>query len=50
MRRHGIRALAHRRFWLTTTDSRHSFPVAPNLLQQEFSVSAPNRAWQADIT
>jgi transposase InsO family protein len=50
MRRHGIRALARRRFRPTTTDSRHSLPVAPNLLQQQFTVSEPNRVWLADIT
>src|ERR687889_250618 len=50
MRRHGIRALARRRFRPTTTDSRHSLPIAPNLLQQKFTVSEPNRVWLADIT
>jgi putative transposase len=50
MRRHGIRALARRRFWPTTTDSRHALPIAPNLLQQKFTVSEPNRLWLADIT
>jgi transposase InsO family protein len=50
MRRHGIRALAHRRFRPTTTDSRHQLPTAPNLLQQKFTASVPNRVWLADIT
>ena len=50
MRRHGIRALARRRFRPTTTDSRHSLPIVPNLLQQKFTVSEPNRVWLADIT
>lgn len=50
MRRHGIRALARRRFRPTTTDSRHQLPIAPNLLQQKFMASVPNRGWLADIT
>jgi transposase InsO family protein len=50
MRRHGIRALARRRFRPTTTDSRHTLPIAPNLLQQKFTASGPNRVWLADIT
>ena len=50
MRRHGIRALASRRFRPTTTDSRHDLPVAPNLLKQQFSAPAPNCVWLADIT
>ncbi|PVE20966.1 IS3 family transposase [Microvirga sp. KLBC 81] len=50
MRRHGIRALARRRFRPTAADSRHSLPIAPNLLQQKFTASMPNRVWLADIT
>ncbi|HYJ31018.1 MAG TPA: IS3 family transposase [Allosphingosinicella sp.] len=50
MRRHGIRALAGRRFKPCTTDSRHDLPIAPNLLKQAFVASAPNRIWLADIT
>jgi putative transposase len=33
-----------------TTDSSHNLPVAPNLLDQDFAVSGPNKAWVADIT
>jgi putative transposase len=50
MRRHGIRALAGRRFRPCTTDSRHFLPIAPNLLMQRFIASAPGRIWLADIT
>ncbi len=50
MRRHGIRALAGRRFRPCTTDSRHHLAVAPNLLAQRFIAPAPNRIWLADIT
>jgi transposase InsO family protein len=50
MRRHGIRALAGRRFRPCTTDSRHYLPIAPNLLSQCFVAPATNRIWLADIT
>ncbi len=50
MRRHGMRALAGRRFRPCTTDSRHYLAVAPNLLAQDFTASAPNSVWLADIT
>lgn len=50
MRRHGIRALAGRRFKPCTTNSRHDLPIAPNRLQQVFVAAAPNRVWLADIT
>lgn len=33
-----------------TTDSNHNLPVAPNLLDQNFAVTGPNKAWVADIT
>ena len=50
MRHNGIRALAGRRFRPCTTDSRHEFPIAPNLLKQVFTATAPNTVWLADIT
>lgn len=49
MQRHGIRALAGRRFRPCMTDSRHYLPIAPNLLAQRFIARAPNRIWLADI-
>jgi putative transposase len=33
-----------------TTNSAHSLPVAPNLLMQDFSATAPNQKWVGDIT
>jgi putative transposase len=33
-----------------TTYSKHAEPIAPNLLNREFTVSAPNIAWLTDIT
>lgn len=33
-----------------TTDSDHQLPVAPNLLQQDFSADKPNEKWVSDIT
>ncbi len=33
-----------------TTDTRHSLPVAPNLLGRDFTAAAPDRRWAADIT
>ena len=50
MRRHGIRAIMARPYRVRTTDSRHSLPIAPNLLDRNFVAVAPNRVWLADIT
>ena len=49
MRQHGIRARGKRRFRITT-DSRHGLPVAPNLLDRNFTAASPNRAWAGDVT
>jgi putative transposase len=49
MRDNGLRARQKRRF-KRTTDSLHSFPVAPNLLDQDFTASGPNEKWGADIS
>jgi putative transposase len=35
---------------VSTTHSRHPYPVAPNRLGQEFSAQAPNQKWVGDIT
>jgi putative transposase len=45
----GIRCKQTKKF-KTTTDSKHKFPVAENLLEQQFEVSRPNMAWLSDIT
>jgi transposase InsO family protein len=50
MRQHGIRARAPRRYRVCTTDSKHSLPVAANLLDQNFVAARPNQVWLADIT
>ncbi len=49
MRDAGIRSRTKKKF-KATTDSRHRFPVAPNLLNQNFAVEATGLVWVADIT
>jgi transposase InsO family protein len=49
MRENGLWARVRRRF-RHTTDSRHKLPIAPNLLGQRFTATAPNQAWVGDIT
>jgi transposase InsO family protein len=44
MRENGIRA-RHKRRFKVTTDSRHTLPVAPNLLDRNFTPKAPNQVW-----
>jgi putative transposase len=49
MRENGLKARQKRRF-KRTTDSHHAFPIAPNLLDQDFSATRPNQKWNADIS
>lgn len=50
MQQDGIQARGKRRFRVTTTDSKHSMPIAPNLLNRNFTVDRPNVAWTGDVT
>jgi putative transposase len=45
----GIRCKQKRKF-RATTDSTHTLPVAKNLLNQQFTTTAPGRVWVSDIT
>jgi putative transposase len=49
MRQNGIQVVRTRKF-KATTDSDHTFNIAPNLLQQDFTASEPNQKWAGDIT
>ena len=49
MRLAGISSV-RRRSYKTTTNSNHTHPIAPNLLQRSFSFDRPDQAWVGDIT
>ncbi len=48
LHRQGLRAKAARKY-KATTNSRHTLPVASNLLKQNFTATAPNQKWVGDI-
>ncbi len=56
--RHRVRTLMRemdlrtnwKRKFVSTTDSRHTLPVAENVLDRQFEVAQPNLAWVSDIT
>lgn len=50
MRRAGLRGLAAIPRRVRTTDSRHDHPIAPNRLRRNFTATAPNQVWLADLT
>ena len=39
-----------KRKFKATTNSKHTLPVAENILEQQFKVTAPNKVWVSDIT
>ena len=49
MQKDGLVAITRRRF-RKTTDSKHDFPIAPNLLGRDFTAAKPNASWVTDIT
>ncbi len=49
MKQQGLESKVKRKF-KATTNSNHGRPVAPNLLDRDFSATAPNQKWAGDIT
>ena len=49
MRTAGICAKKRRRYKITT-HSKHSYPIAENVLRRDFRASKPNTKWAADVT
>jgi len=50
MKRAGITANRRTKFRISTTDSNHDQPIAPNLLEQNFETQSINEVWLTDIT
>jgi len=50
MKAMGLFALQNKAFRVTTTDSNHGYPIAPNRLERDFTAAAPNRVWVTDLT
>lgn len=49
MQADGLRAVGKRRF-RATTNSNHSLPIAPNVVNRRFETTRPNQIWLTDIT
>lgn len=50
LRKHGLQAIQPRSFVPRTTDSRHPYPISPNLLLELAFPTSPNQVWVGDIT
>jgi transposase InsO family protein len=46
----GLRSKTRCRFRVQTTDSNHNYPIAPNLLDRDFTTEGPNQVWASDMT
>lgn len=49
MRENSIAVKRNKKF-KATTDSNHSFNIAPNLLKRDFAADRPNQKWAGDIS
>ena len=49
MGENGIKIIRTQKY-KATTDSNHTFNIAPNLLDQDFSATGPNQKWAGDIS
>lgn len=50
LREADLRAKSHRKFRVSTTDSNHPHPIAPNIVNRDFKPSQKNETWTTDIT
>ncbi|GAB4045770.1 hypothetical protein GCM10028810_20950 [Spirosoma litoris] len=50
MQKVGIRSIVYKKYRVQTTDSRHDYPIAKNLLNREFTADKPGQKWVSDIT
>lgn len=50
MQQEGIQARSKRKFRVSTTDSNHDLPIAPNRLKQRFEAERCDEVWLTDIT
>jgi len=50
MRENNLRSCVSKKFRVQTTDSNHTNPIAPNVLNQQFTTTEPNKVWVTDIT
>jgi transposase InsO family protein len=50
LRRKLVLRCKQKRIFKATANSKHAYPVAPNLLEQIFALTGPDEAWVSDIT
>jgi transposase InsO family protein len=50
MKQANLRSIIQKKYVVTTTDSKHTYPVAENRLNRQFNPVKPGQAWVSDLT
>jgi putative transposase len=50
MKSEGIKSIIQKKYWVSTTDSKHDFRVDENHLNRNFKAQTPGQKWVSDIT
>jgi transposase InsO family protein len=50
MKKATLRSVVQKKYVVTTTDSKHNYPVAENHLNRQFNPVKPGQAWVSDLT
>lgn len=50
MKLEGIKSIIKKKYRVSTTDSKHKYPIAENHLNRNFKALAPGQKWISDIT
>ena len=50
MKQANLKSIIQKKYVVTTTDSKHTYPVAENHLNRQFNPTKPGQAWVSDLT
>ena len=50
MKHMGLKSILSKKFKVMTTDSKHNYPVAGNILNRDFNIRELGKVWVSDIT
>ena len=50
MRSEGLKSIIKKKYKVSTTNSKHNYPVSPNHLKRNFKALNPGQVWVSDIT
>ena len=50
MQLQGLKSVHRKKYQPQTTDSKHAYPIAPNVIAQDFTAKGVNQKWGSDIS